>query len=93
MKVVVPTPLRRYVDKKDFLDIKGQTVGEILKNLTDGHPELARHLFSSDGKLRHFVNLFINNEDIRNLQDENTPVRENDVITIVPSIAGGSENF
>lgn len=93
MKVVVPTPLRRYVDKKDFLDIRGQTVGEILRNLTDGHPELAQHLFNSDGKLRHFVNLFVNNEDIRSLQNENTPVRDSDVITIVPSIAGGSGDF
>src|SRR5260221_3308051 len=89
IKVMIPTPLRVYADKKDSVDLAGKTVGEVLKNLTSQHAELKKHLFSDDGKLRNFVNLYLNNEDVRYLQKDETKVKDGDTLTIVPSIAGG----
>ena len=89
MKIHIPTPLRQYADKKDTVDVPGKTVGEALSGLVSKHPDLKRHLYSDDGKLRAFVNVYLNDEDIRYLQKENTPVTEDDTVSIVPSIAGG----
>ncbi len=75
MKVLIPTPLRQYADKKDAVDVPGATVGEALKNLTTSHPDLKKHLYNEDGKLRAFVNVYLNDEDIRYMEKENTPLR------------------
>jgi len=64
-------------------------VAEALSDLVSKHPELRRHLYSDDGKLRAFVNVYLNDEDVRYLQKDATAVKENDTISIVPSIAGG----
>jgi adenylyltransferase/sulfurtransferase len=61
-----------------------------LNSLTSAHPDLRRHLYTEEGKLRAFVNVYVNDEDIRYLQKENTPVKEGDTVSIVPSIAGGN---
>ena len=90
-KILIPTPLRQYTDKKDSLELTGRTVGEILGSLTTQHPDLKRHLFNDEGKLRSFVNVYVNDEDIRYLSKDGTVVKESDVITIVPSIAGGRD--
>ena len=71
------------------MEIEAKTVAEALKGLTTQYGDLRRHLFNDDGKLRSFVNVYLNDEDIRYLQKEATPVRENDILSIVPSIAGG----
>ncbi len=92
MKILIPTPLRQYAGKKDVIEVTAGTVGEALGRLTSENPDLRRHLYSDDGKLRAFVNVYVNDEDIRYLQKENTPVAENDTISIVPSIAGGISN-
>jgi adenylyltransferase/sulfurtransferase len=89
-KILIPTPLRQYVDKKDAVEVSGSTVGELLHALTQQHPELRRHLFNDEGKLRSFVNVYVNDEDIRYLNKDATPVKEGDTISIVPSIAGGA---
>ncbi|HZU41172.1 MAG TPA: ubiquitin-like small modifier protein 1 [Terriglobales bacterium] len=89
MKIHIPTPLRQYADKKDTVDVPAKTVGEALSGLVSKHPDLKRHLYSDDGKLRAFVNVYLNDEDIRYLQKEATPVKDADNISIVPSIAGG----
>ncbi|HYN14253.1 MAG TPA: ubiquitin-like small modifier protein 1 [Terriglobales bacterium] len=89
MKILIPTPLRQYVAKKDTVDVPAKTVGEALSSLTSQYSDLRRHLYTDDGKLRAFVNVYLNDEDIRYLQKENTPVRDNDTLSIVPSIAGG----
>ncbi len=89
VKVVIPTPLRQYAAKKDAIELEAKTIGEALANLTKQYGDLRRHLLTDDGKLRSFVNVYVNDEDIRYLQKEQTPLRENDVISIVPSIAGG----
>jgi adenylyltransferase/sulfurtransferase len=89
MKILIPTPLRQYAEKKPAVEVTAQTVGEALAALTSSNPELRRHLFTDEGKLRAFVNLYLNDEDVRYLEKENTPVTESDTLSIVPSIAGG----
>jgi adenylyltransferase/sulfurtransferase len=89
-KILIPTALRQYAGKQDALELAGATVGEVLDALTARHAELRRHLFNDEGRLRSFVNVYLNDEDIRYLAKGGTPVREGDVIAIVPSIAGGS---
>ena len=88
-KVIIPTPLRQYANKQDAIELRGGTVGELLAKLTTQYGDLRRHLYTDDGKLRSFVNVYLNDEDIRYLQKESTPVKESDVVSIVPSIAGG----
>ena len=88
-KIHIPTPLRQYVGKQSTVDVKGATVGEALNDLLVQHPDLRKHLYTEDGKLRAFVNLYVNDEDIRYLQKEATAVNDGDSISIVPSIAGG----
>src|SRR5881227_2694028 len=89
-KILIPTPLRQYTGKQDSVLVKGGTVGEALTDLTTRHQDLRRNLYNDEGKLRSFVNVYLNDEDIRYLSKEATPVKESDTISIVPSIAGGS---
>ena len=89
-KIHIPTPLRQYVGKQSTVEVKGATVGVAMSDLLVQHPDLRRHLYADDGKLRAFVNLYVNDEDIRYLQKEATTVKEGDNISIVPSIAGGA---
>lgn len=88
-KILIPTPLRQYTDKKDTVELSGSTVGELLKNLTSQHPDLRKQIFNDEGRLRSFVNVYVNDEDIRYLSKDATPINDNDTLTIVPSIAGG----
>src|SRR5947209_10438167 len=89
-KILIPTPLRQYVDKKDSVELEGGTVREVLDTLTSQYGDLKRHLFNDQGKLRSFVNVYVNDEDIRYLQKDATPLKNGDTVSIVPSIAGGS---
>jgi sulfur-carrier protein adenylyltransferase/sulfurtransferase len=89
-KVLIPTPLRQYAGKQDSVELGGATVGEVLSTLTTQYQELRRQLFNDEGKLRSFVNVYLNDEDIRYLQKDATPVKEGDTVSIVPSIAGGA---
>ncbi|HZR59086.1 MAG TPA: ubiquitin-like small modifier protein 1 [Terriglobales bacterium] len=88
-KVHIPTPLRQYTGKQPAVDVKGGTVSEALTDLVSQHPDLRRHLYTDDGKLRAFVNVYLNDEDVRYMQKEATAVNDGDNISIVPSIAGG----
>jgi molybdopterin/thiamine biosynthesis adenylyltransferase/rhodanese-related sulfurtransferase/molybdopterin converting factor small subunit len=89
-KVLIPTPLRQYTEKRDSVELAGSTVGEILSALTAQFPDLRKQLFNDEGKLRSFVNVYLNDEDIRYLKKEATAVAGADTLSIVPSIAGGS---
>jgi len=89
-KIHIPTPLRQYVGKQSTVDVKGATVAEAMDSLVAQHPEVRRHLYTEEGKLRAFVNLYVNDEDIRYMQKEATAIKEGDNISIVPSIAGGA---
>jgi molybdopterin converting factor small subunit len=90
VKVIIPTPLRAYAGKRESVELQAATVGEALAELTTRFGELKKHLYADDGRLRSFVNVYVNDEDIRYLQNDQTRVREGDTISIVPSIAGGA---
>src|SRR5690242_9190106 len=89
-KILIPTPLRPYTDKKDAVEAEGTTIGELLTDLTTRHSGLRPHLYNDQGKLRSFVNVYLNDEDIRYLQKEETKVSSGDTISIIPSVAGGT---
>jgi molybdopterin converting factor small subunit len=90
VKVIIPTPLRPYAGKQESVELQAGTVGEALAALTARFSELKKHLYADDGRLRSFVNVYVNDEDIRYLQKEKTGLREGDTVSIVPSIAGGA---
>ena len=90
-KILIPTPLRPYTDKQDAVDASGATVGELLADLTTRHAGLKAHLYNDQGKLRSFVNIYVNDEDIRYLEKEQTTVKAEDTVSIIPSVAGGVE--
>jgi molybdopterin converting factor small subunit len=92
VKVIIPTPLRPYAGKRESAEFTAATVGEALASLTLEFADLRKHLFTEDGKLRSFVNVYVNDEDIRYLSKENTPVKDGDTVSIVPSIAGGRQH-
>src|SRR5690349_23973302 len=86
----IPTPLRPFTDKRESVEVSGGTVGELLADLTKKYEGLRKHLYADDGRLRNFVNVYLNDEDIRYLQKENTPLKPGDSLSIVPSVAGGA---
>jgi adenylyltransferase/sulfurtransferase len=86
----IPTPLRPYVDKQESVEVAGGTVREVLSNLTSTYGDLRKHLYNDDGKLRSFVNIYLNDEDIRYLQKEDTQINAGDALSIIPSVAGGT---
>lgn len=89
VRILIPTPLRPYAERRDSVEVEAATVGDALARLVEQFSELRRHLYAEGGRLRSFVNIYVNDEDIRHLRQEQTPLRDGDVITIVPSIAGG----
>jgi len=93
VKVLIPTALRQYAGNNDTVSVEASNVGEALSSLTSQYPDLKKHLFNNEGKLRNFVNVYVNDDDIRYLSQESTPLKEADVISIVPSIAGGTDNW
>ncbi len=90
MRILIPTPLRPYTGQQSVVHVEGRDVGEVLQQLTATHAELKNHLYREDGRLRSFVNIYVNDEDIRHLSGEQTPVGQTDTLSIVPSVAGGS---
>jgi MoaD family protein len=89
--VRVPTPLRPYTQGKSEVQVGGETVAEAMRELAEAYPDLRTQIFNEDGQLRPFVNLFLNNENIKDLQGAETPLKEGDRLLIIPSIAGGIE--
>jgi len=89
-RILIPTPLRQFAEKQDSVELSGATVGEVLGALTAKYPDLKKHLYTDEGKLRSFVNVYLNDEDIRYMKKEATPAAPSDTLSIVPSIAGGS---
>ena len=88
--ITIPTPLRGFAGGQKTVSVEGGTVGEALSALTAQYPGLRQHLFAEDGKLRSFVNVYVNDEDMRYLKYVETPVSAADRLAIVPSVAGGS---
>ena len=87
--VYIPTALRLFTNGTSEINLKGESVAEVITSLVDTYSDLKTHLFTNDGKLRSFVNIYLNEEDIRHLDNLNTKTSENDKILLVPSIAGG----
>src|SRR5450432_1685220 len=87
-KILIPTPLRQFTGKQDSVVAGGATVGEALAALTAQHPDLRKQIFNDEGKLRSFVNVYLNDEDIRYLSKTDTPTKDGDTLSLVPSIAG-----
>jgi adenylyltransferase/sulfurtransferase len=85
----IPTPLRSYTQGEKELEIQGSTVGEALQALGEQYPAVKPHLFDEEGELRSYVNLYLNDDDIRSLAGANTPIEPGDKLMIIPSIAGG----
>ena len=89
VKVRIPAPLRSYTNGADVVETAGASVGEVLGALKDKASGIETRLFKAPGQLNRFVNVFLNDEDIRFLKNLDTPVKEGDEISIVPAIAGG----
>ena len=90
LKVLLPVALRHLTGNQDEVDLNGKDVGEVMNELVNRFPELKTHLFNENGQIRNFVNIYRNDEDVRYLDNDQTSVKEGDIISIVPSIAGGS---
>jgi molybdopterin converting factor small subunit len=87
--IQIPTALRRFTEENGEVTVDAATVGDAMKALVERYDALRPHLFTEEGKLRSFVNLFKNDEDVRFLEKEATPLADGDHLTIIPSIAGG----
>lgn len=87
--VIIPTPLRKFTGNSSKISVEGTTISEVLQSLATQHPGIKKHLFDTEDKVRPFINIFVGEDDIRNLQQQNTPVGETTTISIVPAIAGG----
>lgn len=89
-KILIPTALRQFTSGQSVVDVDAATVGEALAALTAAHGDLKKQLFNEEGRLRSFVNVYVNDEDIRYLEKDSTPLSPSDAVSIVPSIAGGA---
>ena len=88
--VRIPTPLKKLAGERDVIKAEGETVGEVLQWLTEVYPGLKERLRDEQGAVRRFINIYVNDEDIRFHQNLETPVKEGDQVSIIPAIAGGS---
>ncbi len=89
--VIIPTPLRKFTNNTAKLEVKAGNISDTIQQLTTNFPDLKKHLLDEKGQVRSFVNIFIGNDDIRNLEQEKTLVKEDTVISIIPAIAGGNK--
>ena len=89
VRVRVPTPLRKFTQGSDEVDASGDTVLAILEDLEQNHPGIKERIMDESGKVRRFVNVYVNGDDIRFLKNVDTALKDGDNISIVPAIAGG----
>ncbi|MDP6154272.1 MAG: MoaD family protein [Phycisphaeraceae bacterium] len=89
LKVSIPTALRQFADGQNTVELAGENVGQVLHQLGDRFPQLQHHLFTDDGDVRNFVNVFVNDDNIRDCKQLDTPLCDGDEVTIVPAVAGG----
>ena len=87
--IIIPTPLRKFTNNAAKLNVQANTISDIVEKLTTDFPDLKKHLLDANGKVPSFINIFVDDDDIRNLQQEQTVVKENTTVSIVPAIAGG----
>ncbi|MCB0397860.1 MAG: MoaD/ThiS family protein [Flavobacteriales bacterium] len=91
-KLIIPTPLRKFTENQATYETEGQNVKEVVTKLTQAFPGVAPHILDEQGQIRAFINIFVGDENINDLQQENTAVAGDTVVSIVPAIAGGSPN-
>ena len=89
--IKIPTPLRPYAGGQIKIEVQGETVAEVLDQLVEDYPDIRQHIMNGDNELRPFVNLFLNGENVKDLQGGETPLGKDDRLMLIPSIAGGSE--
>jgi molybdopterin converting factor small subunit len=87
--ITIPTALRQYAENQATAEFAVENVGDLLRALVERYPALGRHLFSENGKLRTFVNIYVGDEDIRYLEGEATALKDGETVSIIPAIAGG----
>ena len=88
-KVRIPTPLRKLTNNEELIEVSGSTVGEIIAELQSRYPGFQERLLDENGQIRRFVNIYVNEEDVRFLDNQNTALKEGDEVSIIPAIAGG----
>ena len=88
-KVRIPTPLRKPTNNEEIVEVNGATIDEAIAELQARYPGIKERLLDDTGNVRRFVNVYVNEEDIRFLQNQQTPLKEGDEISIIPAIAGG----
>lgn len=87
--VRIPTPLRKLTNNEELVEVNGSTVGEIITELQTRYPGFQERLLDENGRIRRFVNIYVNEEDVRFLDNQNTTLKEGDEVSIIPAIAGG----
>lgn len=87
--VRIPTPLRKLTNNQELVEVNGSTVGEVIAELQQRFPGIRERLVDEQGEVRRFVNVYVNEEDIRFLQNQQTPLKDGDEVSIIPAIAGG----
>lgn len=88
--VIIPTPLRKFTNNTAKLSVQADSISEMIQKLTSEFPDLKKHLLDANGKIPSFINIFVDDDDIRNLQQEQTVLKQTTTVSIVPAIAGGS---
>ena len=88
-KVIIPTPLRKFTENESALKTSGTTIQEAFKQLTETYPDLKKHIYDDSGNIRSFVRIYVGDDDIKALQNEATPLKDDSVVSIIPAIAGG----
>lgn len=89
-KVIIPTPLRKFADNRASYDVDGGSVAEAIDALTSEYPDLKKHLLDDNGSIRNFVRIYVDDDDIKALNNESTAIQSHSVVSIIPAIAGGS---
>ena len=87
----IPTPLRPYAGGQTKIEVQATTISGALDQLVDDYPDIRQHILNGNGELRPFVNLFLNGENVKDLQGDETPLNEDDRLVLIPSIAGGGQ--
>ncbi|MBI3191271.1 MAG: MoaD/ThiS family protein [Pedosphaera parvula] len=88
-KVRIPTPLRKLTNNEEIVEVTANTVGEAITELQNRYPGIKERLVDESGAVRRFVNVYVNEEDIRFLKNQDTPIKDGDEVSIIPAIAGG----
>jgi molybdopterin synthase sulfur carrier subunit len=89
VKIVIPAPMRQYTENLEAVEVAGKNVRDVLLELAKKYPAIQKKILTDDGKKQQFVNLFLNNEDIRYLENVDTVVKDGDELSIIPAVAGG----